>query len=104
MRVDAAEAARIGRIAGRGLSVALLADEACTVTASIRVPGRDGFTAAVRRVRLASGERERIRLKAGRKGAARLRRRRANAKLIVKAVDARGNRRKVVRDLALSRR
>ena len=105
LRVDAAERAGVGRIAGRGLEVALLADEACTVTASIRIPGRGGFTAARKRVKLAGGEPLAIRLKAGRKAAARLRRRRAaKAKLVVKAVDERGNRRKVVRDLALKRR
>jgi secreted PhoX family phosphatase len=105
LRVDAKETARVGRIAGRGLKVEVLADEACIVTASIRVPGRDGFTAARKRVELVSGEHQTIRLKAGRKAADRLRRRRgAKAKLVVKAVDERGNKRRVVRDLALKRR
>jgi hypothetical protein len=103
--VDAAETARIRRIIRRGLKVTLLADEDCTVTASIRVPGRNGFTVARSRVELVGAEPQATRLKASRKGAERLRRRGASkARLVVKAIDERGNKRKVVRDLALTRR
>src|SRR5688500_11023715 len=94
LRVDAAETARVRRIIRRGLKVRLLADEPCTVRASIRVPGRSGFTVARKRVELAAGEPRTIRLKAGQKAAARLRRvRPEEAQLVVKAVDERGNKR-----------
>ena len=105
LRVEARPKARFGRVTGRGLPVALLADEPCTVTATIRVPGKRGYTVARKRVTLKRGKRVKLRLKAGRKAAAKLQRRRAvKAQLVVKAVDSRGNKRTYVRALALSRR
>jgi hypothetical protein len=103
LRVDAAGEATFARVKGRGVGVALLADERCTATVSIRVEGRRPFTLARKRVTLARGRRVRVRLTAGRKAAARLGRRRLSAKLVAKAVDERGNRRTVVRDLTLTR-
>jgi hypothetical protein len=104
LRVEAAEKSKFGRLSKRGLSVGVTADEACTVTATLRVPGKGPDTVARKRMTVASGKRVNLRLKANKKAAARLRKRRsAKGKLVVKAVDERGNRRTVTRDVALSR-
>ena len=103
LRVEAPVVARVGAVTGRGLPVSLLADEACTVTVLIRVPGRAGFRVARKRVRLEAGRRVRLRVRAGEKAARRLRRRRrgAAAELVVRAVDERGQARSIVRALRL---
>ena len=105
LRVEAPAKATFGRVSGRGLGVTLVADERCTVTATLRVPGNRGFVVARKQVKLTRGRQVRIRLRAGEKASARLRRRRAaKAKVVVKAVDARGNRRTVTRAVTLTRR
>jgi hypothetical protein len=103
LRVETLAKAKAARVAGRGLPLALLADEPCTATATLRSRGKRPVTIAQKRVSLESGKRARLKLKAGRKTAAALRRRRSTkARLTVVAVDAAGRRRKVVRDLVIS--
>ena len=106
LRVEAPAKARFGRVAGGGLEITLLGDEACTVTAALRIPGARPATVARGRTTLKRGRNKRLTLKAGDRAAALLRKRRraAKAKLVVKAVDGRGNKRTVTRDVALSRR
>ena len=105
LRVEAPEKATFKRLRRRGIRVDVVADETCTVTAKIRVPGERPIRIARERVTTEAGERATMRLKTSDRAAERLRGRRAAAAvLVVKAVDSGGNRRKVVRPLALSRR
>jgi uncharacterized protein len=105
LRVEAPASATFGHVRKRGLAVDLLADEPSTVTATLRVPGERPITVARKRITAEPGKRARLRLKTTRKAAERLRgRRSAGAELTVKAVDGGGNKRKVVRPVALTRR
>ena len=105
LRVEAPAAATFGRLRGRGIRVDVVADEACRVTAKVRLPGGRPVTVARKRVEAEPGKRTTLVLAARPAARDRLRGpRAAAAKLVVKAVDGRGNRRVVVRDLALNRR
>ena len=105
LRVEAPQRATFGRLTGRGLAVSLVADDPCTVTATLRLPGKRPITLARKRFSAKRGRRVKLQLRAGKNAAARLgRRRSAKAKLVVKAVDRRGNRRTVTRDVLLRRR
>jgi uncharacterized protein len=102
LRVETLERAKAARVAGRGLPVALLADEACTVKATLRTRGKRPVLIARKSVSLTTGKRARLSLKANAKAAGILRRRRSTkARLVVEALDAAGQRRKVVRDLVI---
>ena len=105
LRVEAPEKATFGRLKKRGIAVELVSDEPCTVTATLRVPGKRPITVARKRVEAEAGKRRTLRLKATTRAAERLNgRRSAAAQLVVKAVDESGNRRTVARSLALGRR
>ena len=105
LRVEAPEQATFGRLKKRGIPVELVADEPCTVTVKLRVPGKRPITVARKLVGLESGERKKLRLKATAKALERLGgRRSATAELVVKAVDSGSNRRRVARAIALRRR
>jgi hypothetical protein len=104
LRVEALPATKLGRLRRRGFEIVVVADEPCTVTAGIRVLGRRPVRLARARAGLKPGARRRLRLRAGRNALVRLgKRRSAKAELVVRAVDARGNERVVVRELALTR-
>ena len=105
LRVEAPAKSKFARVARRGLTITLLGDEPCSVSASLRMPGKRPVTVARAKTTLKRGKRKSLTLKAGEKSAAllRARRRPAKATLVVKAVDARGNRRVVTREVALSR-
>ena len=105
LRVEAPESATFGRLRKRGLAVDVVADEPCTVTATLRVPGKRPIRVARKRFTAERGERKQLRLKASERAAERLSgRRKAAARLVVKAVDGDGNKRVVARDIALTRR
>ena len=105
LRVEAPEKATFGRLKKRGIAVEMVSDEPCTVTATLRVPGKRPITVARKRVEAEAGKRRTLRLKATTRAAERLNgRRSAAAELVVKAVDESGNRRTVARSLALGRR
>ena len=104
LRVEAPVSATFGGVRKRGLAVDLVADEPSTVTATLRVPGEPAITMARKRVTAEAGKPASLRLKTTTKAAERLRSQSsASAELVVKAVDGRGNRRKVVRQVALTR-
>ncbi|MGH2839129.1 MAG: alkaline phosphatase PhoX [Thermoleophilaceae bacterium] len=102
LRVEAPEAIRLGMLRRGGLPVTVVSDERCTVKASIRVPGSPAMTLARKRTTVKRGEPMTLVLKAGTTrdaqavGPA--------AELVVKATDARGNRRTVTRPLTLRAR
>ncbi len=104
LRVEAPERATVGRLRKRGISIELIADEPCTVTATLRVPGRRPVRLARKRVTAERAKSKKVRLKAGNRAVERLgSRRKATAELVVRAVDDRGNSRTVARELALGR-
>ena len=105
LRVEAPESARFRRLRKRGIPIDVIVDEPSRVRATLRVPGERPRRIARKRAKIAAGERTTLRLKARKKAAARLDGMdAANAELIVRAIDGAGNRRRIVRSVALSRR
>ena len=105
LRVEAPESARFRRLRKRGIPIDVIVDEPSRVRATLRVPGERPRRIARKRAKIAGGERTTLRLKARKKAAARLDgMEAANAELVVRAIDGAGNRRRIVRSVALSRR
>jgi hypothetical protein len=105
LRVEAPVSAKVARVMGRGVPITVVADEACTVSASLRVSGRRPFKLARKTKKVKAGRHVKLNLKGIERLRPRVRGRKPiAAKLVVKAVDARGNRRTVVRDVQLLRR